>query len=251
MLRNLQSSLAARPQTEAPTRQTLADLGQVLHNLAAVADAPGNVPPGPPRGGAPPSQPAFPPPATAAQPTLTRPVASQLPPLVQPSTNTLKVTRFWQWPPELVSDPDMRIGASGAIFREGRLWIVVECKSFDFTLLRACLFAINLSDLSHETIELAVTQDKSARAASPSAGDYLAVESFEVSGGNVFINYGDHIKRWSPTTKTWTDLPVPVAGHLSLLDGRLFVTTDDTTSWRFRPTAIPRPSSPAPAASPR
>ena len=149
------------------------------------------------------------------KPHYTLVVARQLPPASSPDkpvTNIVKSTRFWQWPTNLVHT-NAASSCGECRLRDGRIWGEITYRVRNLYLNKAIIFGLDPATWKTEIIELP----------SPEGG-----LSFEVLGENLFFSLENKITKYSFKTKSWTDLPVPMSGHLVRLDNRLFSINDDS-----------------------
>jgi Ca2+-binding EF-hand superfamily protein len=226
-LRNFQSVLRARAtRPGAPEHNILRIVDGLLGDLEALVAPPGVSQP-PTNAVAQGQGPAVRP-AAEAPPTVARLVTNQIPFLPMASTNVLRVARFWQWPLDLAESYEIIPAATAACFRNGRVWIEVLYKSERIYLRKAVVIGLDPGSFSTEVVELPITTNKFNISATESRDELQTGASFEVLGDHLFFSLGDTIKRYSFRSKTWEDLAVPTAGHLTVLDGRLFATTDDS-----------------------
>jgi hypothetical protein len=188
----------------------------------------------------PPRQPAGPPPqrfGPGRQPfgparpepnPIKRQVPTQIGGADQGPTNVLTITRVWPWPTDLVADAAPVPTAVAACFRNGRLWIEVMYKTEGVRLCKALVFGLDLGTFSTEVVELPLLDFKLVYSATESEHILDTGNSFEVLGDCLVFSVADKLKRFSFKSRTWEDLAVPTAGRLTLLDDRLFATTDDS-----------------------
>ena len=157
----------------------------------------------------------------------TRQITNQIPRLPTVLTNVLTVKHVWPWPTDLVPGYIQEFTAGAACFRNGRVWVEVTYKDERYQLSKALVFALDPGTFAYEVVELPLSVEKITYSSTESKDIVGAGKSFEVMADYLFYSLSDKLKRYSLNDRTWQDLPVPGAGRLTLLDGRLFSTTDD------------------------
>jgi len=134
-------------------------------------------------------------------------------------SDCFQVNHFWSIPYQRLdcrSDgiPDATI--LHAMFRGGKIWLNVASDAGSAP--RRTLFAVNPSNFKADIIEV----------------PFKNSGQFEVLGESLYLSTDAGLKRYAFREQTWEDLNIPVETggwghcHLSLVDGRLFLTTSDT-----------------------
>ena len=168
--------------------------------------------------------------APAERPTITKQFALQIPSIRPASTNMLVSRRFWGWPYQLASSEFCPVpNLLSARYRDGRLWCEIEFKSLDIYLRKAFVIGIDPKNFSIVVVELPLHKTTIPASSGNSQDVYDVGASFEVLHNYLFYGAPEGLRRYSLDKKTWEDIGT-MQGGLTVLDGRLFVVSDDRIS---------------------
>jgi hypothetical protein len=145
-------------------------------------------------------------------------------PMELSASNPIRVTRFWA-PAVSEFSAGLETRLSTGCYRDGRFW--VQTSGLDSSLHDGAVFyAVDLSTFSTETIRV------SSEMAHLQRPNYFGPTDrhFEVYKDSLYLGANGKVRKYSLQTKKWQDFDAPIQGdsRIGLIDGRLFVTTDDS-----------------------
>ena len=166
--------------------------------------------------------------AVAARPVVQpRPPSPKLAGPAAPAgqTNVLHTAPFWSPSASLFPGRELdRTGLVNLQFADGRIWAGVRYGENVWQGTDLALLSVEPNSLRVETYPLP------AHDPGPVVPNRFYFPGFAIAGGQLYVQFGDKLKRLKLGTKEWEELPVslPAAASFSVVQGRIYFSTADS-----------------------